>query len=119
MKRTLLATLALAAALVVRRGRIRRDDARRHGRRSRGRSPTRRRSSTPIHGKVTITMLNLQLLKHDIAIKETKKSKKPIAKGQEVGKGKTSKVTANPREGLVHLLLHRPRPRSRRHVGCR
>jgi uncharacterized cupredoxin-like copper-binding protein len=51
------------------------------------------------HGKVTIKMLNLQLLKHDVAIKKTKSAKKPIAKGQEVGKGKVSKVTATLAKG--------------------
>jgi len=47
------------------------------------------------HGKVTIKMLNTQVLTHNIAIKLTKKSKKPIVKGLIVGKGKTSKVTAS------------------------
>jgi plastocyanin len=51
------------------------------------------------HGKVTIKMLNTQLLKHDIAIKASKKAKKPIVKGQLVGKGKTSKVTATLKKG--------------------
>ena len=46
-------------------------------------------------GKVTITMKNPQILKHDIAIKLKRSSKKPIAKGPIVGKGKTSKVTAS------------------------
>jgi uncharacterized cupredoxin-like copper-binding protein len=50
-------------------------------------------------GKVTIKMLNLQLLKHDVAIKKTKASKKPIAKGKEVGKGGISKVTAKLAKG--------------------
>ncbi len=98
MKRTLLITLALSAALVVA---------------AVATGATKLAVSTPKNGalaytkkkleadpgKVTITMLNTQLLKHDIAIKATKKSKKPIAKGQVVGKGKTSKVTATLKKG--------------------
>ena len=54
---------------------------------------------TATHGKVTITMKNLQPLAHNIAIKATKSSKKPIVKGQVVGKGKTSKVSATLKAG--------------------
>jgi plastocyanin len=50
-------------------------------------------------GKVTIKMLNVQVLTHDIAIKKKKTSKKPIVKGKIVGKGKTSKVTATLKAG--------------------
>ena len=50
-------------------------------------------------GKVTITMLNTQVLPHNIAIKLTKSSKKALAMGQIVGKGKTSKVTASLKAG--------------------
>jgi uncharacterized cupredoxin-like copper-binding protein len=54
---------------------------------------------TATHGKVTIKMLNLQLLKHDVAIKKTKAAKKPIVKGKEVGKGGISKATAKLAKG--------------------
>jgi plastocyanin len=50
-------------------------------------------------GKVTIKMLNVQVLLHNVAIKKTKSAKKPIVKGQVVGKGKTSKVTASLKAG--------------------
>jgi plastocyanin len=50
-------------------------------------------------GKVTLKMLNVQVLAHNIAIKKTKSAKKPIVKGQVVGKGKTSKVTATLKAG--------------------
>jgi len=50
-------------------------------------------------GNVTIKMLNVQVLKHNVAIKKTKSAKKPIVKGQIIGKGKTSKVTATLKVG--------------------
>ena len=50
-------------------------------------------------GKVTITMLNTQVLPHNVAIKLTKSSKKAIVTGQIVGKGKTSKVAASLKAG--------------------
>ena len=50
-------------------------------------------------GKVTITMVNPAVLPHNIAIKLTKSSKKALAMGQIVGKGKTSKVTASLKAG--------------------
>ena len=50
-------------------------------------------------GKVTLKMLNVQVLTHNIAIKKTKTSKKPIVKGKVVGKGKTSQATATLKAG--------------------
>jgi len=98
VKRTLLTMLALAAALLVAAVASGATTLAVTAPKS-GALAYSKKALTATHGKVTITMLNLQSLKHDVAIKATKKSKKPIAKGQEVGKNKTSKVTAKLAKG--------------------
>lgn len=58
-----------------------------------------KKALTAKDGKVTIVMKNPSILPHNVAIKRTKSSKKAIATGQIVGKGKTSKVTATLKDG--------------------
>jgi plastocyanin len=53
-----------------------------------------------VHGRVTIVMKNLSVLRHDIAIKGNGVN----AKGKTVGKGGTSTVTATLKKGIYTFL---------------
>jgi plastocyanin len=98
VKRTLLAAVVLASALVVVAVALGATTLKVTSDKS-GKLAYNKKTLVAEPGKVTIKMLNVQVLAHNIAIKKTKSAKKPIVKGQVVGKGKTSKVTATLKVG--------------------